>query len=97
MGIKKVPTKSIKKVLKEVEDKRIVLPDFQRKYTWTKKQVIEYLNSLYGHQLEHFCFGMQKIKKREKRFLCDDQQRITSLFSVINDEVQKLIDDNTRG
>ena len=41
MGIKKVPTKSIKDVLKEVEEKKIVLPDFQRKYTWNKKQVIE--------------------------------------------------------
>ena len=100
MGIKKVPTKSIKDVLKEVEEKRIVLPDFQRKYTWNKKQVIEYLNSLYkGHPTGSFLFWdtVDKKTKEEKRFLCDGQQRITSLFYVINDEVPKLVDDNFRG
>lgn len=100
MGIKKVPTKSIKEVLKEVEDKHIVLPDFQRKYTWNKKQVIEYLNSLYkGHPTGSFLFwdAEDKKTKEQKRFLCDGQQRITSLFYVINDEVPKLVDDNFRG
>tara|TARA_B110000444_G_scaffold258551_1_gene299765 strand:+ start:69 stop:2267 length:2199 start_codon:yes stop_codon:yes gene_type:complete len=100
MGIKKVPTKSIKDVLKEVEEKKIVLPDFQRKYTWNKKQVIEYLNSLYKiHPTGSFLFwdAVDKKTKEEKRFLCDGQQRITSLFYVINDEVPKLVDDNFRG
>ena len=64
MGIKTVPTKTIKEVLKEVEDKQIVLPDFQRKYTWNKKQVIEYLNSLYKiHPTGSFLFWDAEDKK----------------------------------
>lgn len=100
MGNKTVPTISIKEVLKEVEDKNIVLPDFQRKYTWNKKQVIEFLNSLYKlHPTGSFLFWDTKDKKTNttKRFLCDGQQRITSLFYVIKDEVPKLVDDNFRG
>lgn len=93
-------TKTINEILKDVEDKKIVLPDFQRKYTWKKQQVIDYLNSLYKeHPTGTFLFWDSKEPKsgKIKRFLCDGQQRITSLFYVIKDEVPKLVNDTFRG
>lgn len=93
-------TVSINEILKEVENKSIVLPDFQRKYTWKKQQVIDYLNSLYReHPTGTFLFwdSLDKKTGKSKRFLCDGQQRITSLFYVIKNEVPKLVDDSFRG
>lgn len=93
-------TVSINEILKEVENKSIVLPDFQRKYTWKKQQVIDYLNSLYReHPTGTFLFwdSLDKSTGKSKRFLCDGQQRITSLFYVVKNEVPKLVDDTFRG
>lgn len=61
----------------------IVMPDFQRKYVWTKKQVVELIVSLmlgipiptiYGYS------DYDKEEEKEKIYIIDGQQRLTSIL-----------------
>lgn len=85
---------SIQYLLKAIEDEEYKLPEFQRGYVWTSRQVKEYLNSLYrGYPTGSFLIWktpkVQKTrggnKNTDNKFynlILDGQQRLTSLYAL---------------
>lgn len=89
-------TRKVCELLRSIDLKEYILPEFQRGYVWTQKQVKEYLDSLYrnyptGSFLIWKTPQSQKTRgtvgNSENKFyklILDGQQRLTSLYALFN-------------
>ena len=87
-------TRKVYDLLRSIDLKEYILPEFQRGYVWTQRQVKEYLNSLYrdyptGSFLIWKTPQSQKIRGSESnsdskyyKLILDGQQRLTSLYAL---------------
>ena len=79
------------KTVSELRDFTFVIPNYQRGYRWTKKDVSDLLNDIssfdIGSQKEPLFYYLQPLVVRrvdEKTFeLVDGQQRLTTIFIII--------------
>ncbi len=91
---------SIKKLLEQIEEKEIVLPEFQREFTWNRDQVRSLFESFYkGYptgslllwetsnppKIKQDAYDLEKI--RRVKVLLDGQQRLTSLYLHIKNTI----------
>ena len=86
-------------LLNKIENKEIVLPEFQREFTWRKKQTLELIDSL----LKEYPIGSILLWKTKDvpalknmpdfvpdgrvEVLLDGQQRLTALYLLIKGEI----------
>jgi hypothetical protein len=74
-------TQKIEEILKDIDRKKIHLPEFQRPFVWGTKRIVSYIEALYkGDPTGNFLFWKTYADKTEKNYLVDGQQRITSLI-----------------
>ncbi|SDG04274.1 Putative DNA-binding domain-containing protein [Lentzea fradiae] len=87
----------LSKLLAEIEDGDIGLPEIQRPFVWSRTKVRDLFDSMYrGFPVGYFLFwenpavptGTRQIGTNDKqqvarRLIVDGQQRLTSLYSVI--------------
>ena len=82
------------KSLKEIFEYELTIPDYQRIYCWTKKNVIELLDDINGLEREYRLgtIILNKTKKESKDIynIVDGQQRLTTLSLLL----YKLGDEN---
>lgn len=84
-------------LLKDIERRHLILPEFQRGYVWTRDQVREFAHSLYrGYPTGSFLIWKTpnpgKIRGAEAptsdaayfNLILDGQQRLTSIYTLIN-------------
>jgi len=93
-------------VLDQIDIGSIALPVFQRGYVWNRKQVKEFMDSLYRrHPVGSFLVWLTRTKGAEVRgkgnitagtvkLILDGQQRITSLYGIIRGKAPKFFDGN---
>ena len=99
MKISKISTE-----LDSIDSKRMALPEFQRSYVWTRKQVRELFVSLYkGYPVGSLLIwqvansdaalrGDAPASGRTIDLLLDGQQRMTSLYGVIKGKAPPFFD-----
>jgi hypothetical protein len=93
-------------LLTDIERRRLILPEFQRGYVWTRQQVREYVSSLYrGYPSGSFLIwrtpdpgkirGSDHIDDDARVFqlILDGQQRLTSIYTVIKGEPPPFYED----
>lgn len=84
---------TVQELLGQIDNKEILLPEFQRGYVWNKNQVRSYMQSLYrGHPTGHFLIwktykpskvrGGNSSSDGHSQLLLDGQQRLTSLYTI---------------
>ncbi len=85
---------SIKDLIRDIDNQEFILPEFQRGYVWTNKQVKEYVQSLYkGYPTGTFLIWktphIQKARggkgnedSKYYQLILDGQQRLTSLYAL---------------
>jgi hypothetical protein len=87
----------VDELLTDIAQGSLQLPEFQRGYVWTRDQVRTFVQSLYrghptGHLLLWHAYGPVKVRGGEAEqhgstlLLLDGQQRLTTLYAVINGE-----------
>jgi hypothetical protein len=99
-------SEKIEKLLEKIELKEMVLPEFQREYTWNRDQVKKLFVSLFkgyptGSLLIWETSNPPKIKNdaydleslRRVNVLLDGQQRLTSLYLNVKGEVPPFYND----
>ncbi len=87
---------SLTKLVEDIEAGEIGLPDLQRPFVWTNRQVRDLFDSMYrgfpvGYLLfwanglsgEHRQIGTASTRHVPKLLIVDGQQRLTSLFAVL--------------
>ncbi|MGH3669960.1 MAG: DUF262 domain-containing protein [Pseudonocardiaceae bacterium] len=98
----------LSKLLAEIEDGDIGLPEIQRPFVWSRTKVRDLFDSMYrGFPVGYFLFwenpavpaGTRQIGTNNKqqvarRLIVDGQQRLTSLYSVIKN--RPVVDDEYR-
>jgi hypothetical protein len=93
-------------LLTDIERRRLILPEFQRGYVWTRQQVREFVSSLYrayptGSFLIWRTPDPGKIRgggdvdddARVFQLILDGQQRLTSIYTVIKGEPPPFYED----
>jgi hypothetical protein len=86
-------------LLSDIEHRRLILPEFQRGYVWSRQQVREFVTSLYrAYPTGSFLIwrtpdpgrirGAEQAADDTKVFqlILDGQQRLTSIYTVIKGE-----------
>lgn len=95
----------LSRLLAEIEDGDIGLPEIQRPFVWSRTKVRDLFDSMYrGFPVGYFLFwenpvnpgGVRQIGTNDKqqvarRLIVDGQQRLTSLYSVIKN--RPVVDD----
>jgi hypothetical protein len=91
---------SIQDLLEQIKHKEIVLPEFQREFTWSKTQVRKLFESIFKKyptgsllvwvtdnppKIKMDAFDLEKI--RRVKVLLDGQQRLTSLYLHIHGKI----------
>ena len=90
--------RKITELLSDIENRRLILPEFQRGYVWKRDKVRAYVSSLYrGYPTGSFLIwttpdpgrirgGAGASDSSDKFFylILDGQQRLTSVYTVIN-------------
>ena len=96
----------ISTVLDHIDSGHIALPEFQRGYVWSRKQVREFFDSLYRrHPVGGLLVWVTEAKGATHRgegplavgtvnMLLDGQQRVTSLYGVMRGRPPKFFDGN---
>ena len=89
-------TRKVNELLRNIDLKEYILPEFQRGYVWTRKQVKEFLMSLYrGYPTGSFLIwktpqsqktrgGPTDSENKYYKLILDGQQRLTSLYALFN-------------
>lgn len=97
-------SESISSILELVEKEQLVLPEFQRDYVWKSSQIRDLFDSLYNGypigeililqtNLKNIIYrGNPQVPKNPADILLDGQQRITTIYSVLREEVPKFYD-----
>lgn len=90
--------KTISELLSDIENKELILPEFQRGFVWKPPKVKAYVESIYrnyptGHFLIWKTFKLQEYRgdthdygNNHHNLILDGQQRLTSLFTVFRGE-----------
>ncbi|WP_457607726.1 DUF262 domain-containing protein [Nitratifractor sp.] len=98
----------ISTILDHIDSGHIALPEFQRGYVWSRKQVSGLFDSLYRrHPVGGLLVWVTESKNADHRgsgvlapgvvkLLLDGQQRITSLYGVIRGKAPKFFDGDPR-
>ncbi|MCH8876801.1 MAG: DUF262 domain-containing protein [Chloroflexi bacterium] len=96
----------VSNILESIDLGAIALPEFQRGYVWNRKQVRNFMNSLYrkrpvGSLLVWItpsatapARGDESLQPGHVKLLLDGQQRITTLYGIIRGEPPKFFDGN---
>ena len=91
-------------ILDQIDMGSIALPEFQRGYVWSRRQVRSFMTSLYkrhpvGSLLVWETYtenadarGAQDLAKGTVKLLLDGQQRVTSLYGIIRGEAPEFFD-----
>src|SRR4051812_39715187 len=87
----------LSKILAEIEDGEIGLPEIQRPFVWSRTKVRDLFDSMYrGFPVGYLLFwenpsmpstrqiGTNEKQNVARRLIVDGQQRLTSLYSVIH-------------
>jgi uncharacterized protein with ParB-like and HNH nuclease domain len=89
---------TITELLREIEKRELILPEFQRGFVWTQAKVKNYIESIYrnyptGHFLIWKTYKPQKHRgdtnetdTQYNRLILDGQQRLTALYTVFKGE-----------
>lgn len=92
-------SESTQRLLGKIENREMVLPEFQREFTWTKKQSQELIDSLLkgypiGSLLVWKTADVPALKNMPDfipngrvEVLLDGQQRLTALYMLLNDTI----------
>jgi len=92
-------TQQVQFLLQDIKDKNIVLPEFQREFTWDKQQVKDLLDSLLAsYPIGSFLIwkttnppALKNLPKDKVngpvKVLLDGQQRLTALYLLMRDEI----------
>jgi len=95
-------------ILDQIDMGSIALPEFQRGYVWSRRQVRSFMTSLYkrhpvGSLLvwetrteEADARGGQDLSTGTVKLLLDGQQRITSLYGIIRGQAPEFFDGNAK-
>jgi hypothetical protein len=90
----------VQKLIQQIEYKSLVLPEFQREFTWSRTQVRKLFESLFKEypsgsllvwetqnppKIKHDAYDLEKF--HSVKVLLDGQQRLTSLYLHIRGEV----------
>ena len=66
------------------EDRKIIIPDYQREYRWGEKQIIELFNDITNGNCYLGQIAVARNKLEPKNYyLVDGQQRITSIIILL--------------
>lgn len=96
----------ISTILDQIDNGAMALPEFQRGYVWNRKQVREFMDSLYrNHPVGTLLVWLTKTEYVDARgdgvlqpgtvkLLLDGQQRITSLYGIIRSRAPQFFDGN---
>ncbi len=76
-------------------DKKYLIPHYQRRYDWDKENIEDYFESIVDHQKDLYYFG--NIILIEKHLnntyeIVDGQQRITTLYLLLFSLYQKSLE-----
>jgi len=94
----------VSNILESIDLGAIALPEFQRGYVWTRKQVRNFMSSLYRrHPVGSLLVwntasdgaparGGGKLQPGHVKLLLDGQQRITTLYGIIKGRPPKFFD-----
>lgn len=89
--------------MKDLLEKKIVVPDYQRDYSWTNEEVADFLSDLHSFinsNDEEYLYGQIKTHfGNNTRYIIDGQQRLcTSVIylKVIWDIAEKLKEENSK-
>lgn len=86
----------VQDLLRDIDNKELILPEFQRGYVWSRKQVKEYLHSIYkGYPTGTFLIWKTPMEQKSRgtrgnedsryyQLILDGQQRLTSLYALFN-------------
>src|SRR5690606_42096212 len=89
----------VSNILESIDLGAIALPEFQRGYVWTRKQVRNFMSSLYRrHPVGSLLVwntasdgaparGGGKLQPGHVKLLLDGQQRITTLYGIIKGQI----------
>ncbi len=96
----------IQTILDSIDQGAIALPEFQRGYVWNRNQVKDLVDSLYRqHPVGSLLVWQTKTESAHARgdgklsagvvkLLLDGQQRITSLYGLVNGKAPRFFDGN---
>ena len=85
----------VKTLLKDIENKDLVLPEFQRDFVWKEEDIKKYIQSIYkkyptGSLLIWKTLNPPKLRGKQElsegiytRVLLDGQQRLTTLYLFV--------------
>ncbi len=80
----------------EAQSGQLQIPRFQRGWVWTKKQVLKFFESLYkGYPVGTLIIWPSKRDGHSIRSVIDGQQRLTTLYGIINGETPPWFKDET--
>ncbi len=94
-------------ILNQIDMGALALPRFQRGYVWKRPHVSNLVRSLYkGYPVGSLLIwetqatqqdirGDQSLAPGSHKLLLDGQQRVTSLYGIINDKLPRFSDGNT--
>jgi hypothetical protein len=99
--------RKISELISDIEHRRLILPEFQRGYVWKRDKVRSYINSLYrGYPTGSFLiwstpdpgrvrggFNDSDTGDRFFHLILDGQQRLTSVYTVINGDPPSFYED----
>lgn len=103
-----VSKKSISKLFSDMQDKKFIIPDYQRPYKWTLEKcetlwndIENFANTDAKKGADYFLGTIVSFKNGEDSEIIDGQQRITSFFLLLRAFYRKLEvmteDDDVRG
>lgn len=99
-------SESIAELLSDINRGKLSLPEFQREYVWNKPRIQDFFLSLYkGYPVGGILLwetdsvqavhrGKRPPHKGLKTFIVDGQQRLTTLFGVINGKAPSFFPEN---
>jgi uncharacterized protein with ParB-like and HNH nuclease domain len=95
-----VSKKSISKLLSEMQNKKFIIPDFQRPYKWNVEKCETLWNDIENFTLTDALVGsdyflgtiVSYINENKNQEIIDGQQRITSFFLMLRSFYRKLED-----
>src|SRR5437773_55094 len=99
---------TVEDLLKDINKRHLILPEFQRGYVWTRDQVRSYVTSLYrGYPSGSFLIWRTPNPGRVRgmdepdsdvvyyNLILDGQQRLTSLFTLMYGEPPSFYEGET--
>ena len=94
-----VSKKSISKLFTEMQDRKFIIPDYQRPYKWDKekcetlwKDIEEFSQSDAKNGADYFLGTIVSHKNNDKDLeIIDGQQRLTTIYIILKDKVVNVV------